>query len=348
MTKKTSASSQSANKMLIPDTTNDSSVFYRIITSYGMQTISILSIIYLFTLCFSNGIEIPFLKTMWNEYVLRNSILVNLPISSAWHYFLIVIFGTQMLHFTTFWLHCGILAIIDFFPSTFSYLRQWKIQKDKNDPLDSSKFIHCLLVVLRNQVFVNIGIALLTYPLFKYQELSISVEDLPNVQTIASQFILFLIVEEIGFFYGHKLMHSPAYYKKYHKIHHEWTSPVGCAAIYAHPLEHALCNLLPVIVGPLLVSAHVATYWIWLTLAVFTSITHHSGYHFPFLASSEFHDFHHLNFNSNFGVLEILDTIYGTDAMFQGSPQQKRNFVFTSLSDVQKMDAANKSSNKVH
>jgi hypothetical protein len=35
-----------------------------------------------------------------------------------------------------------------------------------------------------------------------------------------------------------------------------------------------------------------------------------------FLPSSEFHDFHHLKFNVNYGVLGFLDWFHCTDGMF--------------------------------
>lgn len=78
-----------------------------------------------------------------------------------------------------------------------------------------------------------------------------------------------------------------------HKIHHEWTAPVGIACIYCHPLEHMVVNLLPVVAGPLLAGSHVTVAWVWLAMAITTTTITHSGYHFPFLLSSERHDYHH-------------------------------------------------------
>jgi methylsterol monooxygenase len=63
------------------------------------------------------------------------------------------------------------------------------------------------------------------------------------------------------------------------------------------------------------------------------TINSHCGYHFPFFPSPEFHDYHHLKFNTNYGVVGILDSLHGTDSMFIGSEQEKRNIVFTNFSD---------------
>ena len=78
-----------------------------------------------------------------------------------------------------------------------------------------------------------------------------------------------------------------------HKTHHEWTAPVGVASIYCHPLEHCVVNLGPVIAGPIIAGSHLAIAWLWFVAVVVTTTINHSGYHFPFLPSSESHDFHH-------------------------------------------------------
>ena len=91
-----------------------------------------------------------------------------------------------------------------------------------------------------------------------------------------------------------RLFHHPALYKRVHKLHHEWTAPVGVVSIYAHPLEHVVANLLPALSGPVLLGSHLCTLWLWMTVVIVSTTIDHSGYHFPLLRSPEFHDFHHL------------------------------------------------------
>ena len=91
-----------------------------------------------------------------------------------------------------------------------------------------------------------------------------------------------------------RLLHSPALYRRIHKWHHEWTAPISITALYAHPLEHVLSNYLPPFLGVLLLGSHVATAWLWFSMALLSTINAHSGYHLPFFPSPEAHDFHHL------------------------------------------------------
>ena len=66
-----------------------------------------------------------------------------------------------------------------------------------------------------------------------------------------------------------------------------------------------MANIFPVVMGPLIMGSHVATGWLWFSLAVATTLVSHCGYHLPFLPSPEAHDFHHQKY-----VYILLEQIF--------------------------------------
>jgi len=118
----------------------------------------------------------------------------------------------------------------------------------------------------------------------------------------------FLAVEEVLFYYSHRLLHHPLLYRWVHWWHHRWTEPIALITISAHPVEHILSNLLPLIAGPLLLRAPLDITQFWVGIATLNAVISHSGYQW----SRGSHDLHHLYRQCNFGVLGVLDYLHGT------------------------------------
>ena len=117
---------------------------------------------------------------------------------------------------------------------------------------------------------------------------------LPNIQTVLiTSFINDHIFDAVNYTV-HRIMHHRFLYKHIHKVHHEYKSTIAIAVFYSHPIEHIFANLLPLPTGVILMRCHIATTWIYIVGHMLSSTITHSGYHLPFLNSSEFHDFHHM------------------------------------------------------
>jgi len=224
-------------------------------------------------------------------------------------------------------------------------LRKYKIQPGTNEPLSWSRFLELTYTIFVNQFFVGIPFSFVTYQLtrarFNWNDDLMDktmTNDLPTLERAFFEIVVCVVVEECLFFYSHYALHKFRFlYVNIHKKHHEWQSTVAYAAIYAHPIEHIFSNLLPPAIGPIICGSHVATTSLWYSLVIITTLVSHSGYHLPFLPSSEAHDFHHLRFNVNYGSLGILDYLHGTDEKFVKSKAYQRHVTLTSLKSAREL-----------
>eukprot|EP01062_Namystynia_karyoxenos_P077623 TRINITY_DN7847_c0_g1_i1.p2 TRINITY_DN7847_c0_g1~~TRINITY_DN7847_c0_g1_i1.p2 ORF type:complete len:311 (+),score=103.52 TRINITY_DN7847_c0_g1_i1:91-933(+) len=159
----------------------------------------------------------------------------------------------------------------------------------------------------------------------------------PPLTTFAWQFIVFFVLNDAWFYWGHRLAHddsgegggmgSPSFYQLVHKKHHKYTWTIGWAAVYATELEDILINFPSTFLPPLLVSfycpVHAAVWFAYLLVRMEETVEGHSGYRMPLspwhlLRSNDFHAFHHRFYNKgNFGIFRWWDYCMGTDKAYR-------------------------------
>lgn len=218
--------------------------------------------------------------------------------------------------FTTigwYWLLGSVYTLFDT-TSLGRYVRKYKVQ-------DKTLVKWRTMVKLFRQLLINqattVVLGVVAFKLkHTYTECQMT---FPTLSRFVLEWITFVLVRETLFYYSHRLIHQPTLYKWIHKKHHEWTAPIAITAMYCHPIENIVANVLPVVLGPVVMNSHDLVSYIWQMHVIAETLNAHSGYHFPFFSSSRFHDFHHDKFNANFGINGLLDWLHGTDKLFRQS-----------------------------
>ncbi|XP_075641498.1 methylsterol monooxygenase 1-1-like [Castanea sativa] len=188
-------------------------------------------------------------------------------------------------------------------------------------------------VVCNNFLPIIVPLQLASYPSIKMIGIRTGLP-LPSGWEMFAQLLVYFLIEDYTNYWIHRFLHNKWGYEKIHRVHHEYTAPIGYAAPYAHWAE-VLALGIPSFLGPAMVPGHMITFWLWICLRNIESIETHSGYDFPwnptkyipFYGGAEYHDYHHYvggQSQSNFAsVFTYCDYIYGTD---KGYRYQKKIF----------------------
>ncbi len=180
--------------------------------------------------------------------------------------------------------------------------------------------------------------------------------------------VIFVLIEETGFYWTHRLVHWGPLYRWIHKIHHTFTSrtcsrhrPYTCApaltrmfaaaamgAKYAHPIEHLLSNVGPLMLGPVLLSSHPLLHCAWFMAGLFQTTIVHSGYHLEwFLPHAAIHDWHHEYHQECFSTeIAIWDNICGTNKVYLSRADGSRQCHIVGVDSDEKKPSS--SSRQVH
>lgn len=136
--------------------------------------------------------------------------------------------------------------------------------------------------------------------------------------------LLVLLLHDTWFYWTHRLMHVPRWFRLAHAVHHDSRPPTAWAAMSFHPIE----AVTGAIVIPLLVFVipiHIAVLGLVLAIMTLMGVTNHMGWElFPravvhgplgnWLITATHHQKHHDAYRGNYGLyFRFWDHVCGTD-----------------------------------
>jgi len=136
--------------------------------------------------------------------------------------------------------------------------------------------------------------------------------------------LLYLLAHDTWFYWTHRLMHRPRWFRIAHAVHHASRPPTAWAAMSFHWIE-ALTGAIVIPLLVFLIPIHVAALGLVLAVMTVMGVTNHMGWElFPsfvwrgplgaWLITASHHQRHHELYGCNYGLyFRFWDRLCGTD-----------------------------------
>ena len=210
------------------------------------------------------------------------------------------------------------------FSSGWQVLEQFKFRRTPGQVPSRDLIKNTLITALVSHFISSPVMTYFLWPYFVSFGMKALDAPLPPWNELVLTYLCAHAFNDFGFYWTHRLLHTPLFYKSVHKQHHEYAGSLGIAAEYAHPIEVLLSNILPSLGGvvfPIGGCQHPLCIVVWLSMRLFQTYCAHSGLAlhntllegigFGHVESACFHDHHHTVNKGNYGSM-VTDWMFGT------------------------------------
>ena len=197
-----------------------------------------------------------------------------------------------------------------------AWAERYRIQARKTGR--RSVVVPALRHVVRNNLVLGV-VTVASWPLLRLS--NVHAGPLPAWWVIVLQLLFFLVLDDFLFYWMHRGLHEHKWlFRKVHSTHHRIMTPWAITGHYMHPVEYVLTGTV-MLIGPLIVGAHVVTLYLWIILRQWEAAEGHAGYDFPrspthlipFSDGATHHDYHHAKVKGNYaGFFPWCDRAFGT------------------------------------
>ncbi|GGB72579.1 sterol desaturase family protein [Blastomonas aquatica] len=146
----------------------------------------------------------------------------------------------------------------------------------------------------------------------------------------------YLFAHDTWFYWTHRWMHQPKWFRIAHAVHHESRPPTAWAAMSFHPIE-ALTGAFVIPLLVFIIPIHIAMLGLVLFIMTLMGVTNHMGWElFPRwlvhgglgkgLITASHHQHHHARYTCNYGLyFRFWDRLCGTDKGLGEFPETGRH-----------------------
>lgn len=188
------------------------------------------------------------------------------------------------------------------FSSFFCFIADYYFPKTRIYPLHKQKIIKNYKQILPC-VLINLCIS---YPIFDIANIYYNTIETNKLNPIINIF-LWLCISDLIFYNVHRLLHTKQLYF-IHSIHHEYRYTHGIGAIYAHPIEFVLNNIVALVLPIYFIGIPLYQGYLIMVFSTFyTVVISHGGF-----IKDQDHLIHHQKYKYNYGLF-IMDNIFRTN-----------------------------------